>query len=217
MSRKSNEIIDEVSPHTVKKFELVASYIEKWKEIILLNSACEELIFIDCMSNSGEYKANGKTIYGTPVRADKLLREAALRYTGKNITVIFNDKSAGKIEHLKTLISESSKNYHVRFYNEDCNQLLRKLQKEICGVSGKHYLLFYDPYQAIIDWDALMPFFNNWGEVIINHMLSDSIRAAREAKSSEAVGKYEATYGTGIMKLAEWGSDRKNTKSVLKI
>ena len=62
-----------------------------------------------------------------------------------------------------------------------------------------------------------MPFFNNWGEVIINHMLSDSIRAAREAKSSEAVGKYEATYGTGIMKLAEWGSDRKNTKSVLKI
>lgn len=49
-----------------------------------------------------------------------------------------------------------------------------------------------------------MPYFNHWGEVIINHMLWDSIRAAREAKSPEAVSKYESTYGgTEIMRLAE--------------
>ena len=182
---------------------------------MLLQPSCEELIFIDCMSSSGEYTdIDGKTVYGTPVRADKLLRKAASRYTNKNISVIFNDKSAGKIEYLKTLIPECSGNYHVKFYNEDCNTLLHELRHKICGANGKHYLLFYDPYQAIIDWDALMPYFNHWGEVIINHMLSDSIRAAREAKSPEAVSKYESTYGgTEIMRLAEWGSDKKKYES----
>ena len=216
MSRKDSEkIIDEASPHTVKKFELVTGYIKSWKEILLLQPSCEELIFIDCMSSSGEYidSKTGEKIYGTPVRADKLLREAASKYTRKNISVIFNDKSAGKIDYLKTLIPEGSGNYHVSFYNEDCNTLLRELRHEICGVNGKHYLLFYDPYQAIIDWDALMPYFNHWGEVIINHMLSDSIRAAREAKSPEAVSKYESTYGTEIMRLAEWGSDKQKYES----
>ena len=216
MSRKDSEkIIDEASPHTVKKFELVTGYIKSWKEILLLQPSCEELIFIDCMSSSGEYidSKTGEKIYGTPVRADKLLREAASKYTRKNISVIFNDKSAGKIDYLKTLIPEGSGNYHVSFYNEDCNTLLRELRHEICGVNGKHYLLFYDPYQAIIDWDALMPYFNHWGEVIINHMLSDSIRAAREAKSPEAVSKYESTYGTKIMRLAEWGSDKQKYES----
>ena len=214
-SKDSEKIIDKASPHTVKKFELVEGYIESWKEILLQTSSCEELIFIDCMSSSGEYTdIDGKTVYGTPLRADKLLREAASRYTHKNISVIFNDRSAGKIDHLKTLIPEGSGNYHVTFCNEDCNTLLRELRHEICGINGKHYLLFYDPYQAIIDWDALMPYFNHWGEVIINHMLSDSIRAAREAKSPEAVSKYESTYGgTEIMRLAEWGSDKKKYES----
>ena len=214
-SKYGEKIIDKASPHTVKKFELLEGYIESWKEIMLLQSACEELIFIDCMSSSGEYiDIDGKTVYGTPVRADKLLREAASRYTRKNIRVIFNDKSAEKIDHLKTLIPESSGNYHVSFYNEDCNILLRNLQDKICGANGTHYLLFYDPYQAVIDWDALMPYFNHWGEVIINHMLSDSIRAVREAKSPEAVSKYESTYrGREIMELSEWGSDKKKYES----
>ena len=204
----SREIIEAISPHTVKKIELVARYVETWKEKLLNNAYCEELIFIDCMSNSGEYTFNGENVYGTPVRVDKLLRGAAAKYTGKNISGIFNDISARKIDHLRTLIPEGTDNYHVRFCNEDCNMLLRRLKSEICG-GGKHYLLFYDPYEAIIDWDALMPYFNNWGEVIINHMISDSIRAIRAAKSPEAVSKYESTYyGMDIMRLAEWGSDK---------
>lgn len=66
MSCKDSEtIIDEASPHTVKKFELVEGYIEAWKEILLQTSSCEELIFIDCMSSSGEYTdIDGKTVYG---------------------------------------------------------------------------------------------------------------------------------------------------------
>lgn len=200
--------VEPISPHTVKKFELVEGYVKAWKEKLLNIPACKNLIFIDCMSNRGEYTLDGQKVFGTPVRVDKLLRRAAEKRLDKNISVIFNDISAGKIEHLKTLIPESTGNYHLRFYNEDCNMLLRRLKSKICGGS-KHYLLFYDPYEAIIDWDALMPYFNSWGEVIINHMLSDSIRAIRAAKSPGAVSKYESTYyGIDIMTLAEWGSDR---------
>ncbi|MBQ6970901.1 MAG: three-Cys-motif partner protein TcmP [Synergistaceae bacterium] len=140
MSRETDGIIDEVSPHTVKKFELVEGYVRDWKEIMLNNSSCGELIFIDCMSNSGEYKhrETGETVYGTPVRINRLLREAASRYPRKNVSVIFNDKSAWKIAHLKALIPEGSGNYHVSFLNEDCNVLLRRLSHEVCGVRGKH-------------------------------------------------------------------------------
>lgn len=106
--------VEPISPHTMKKFELVAGYVEAWKEILLLNTLCEELIFIDCMSNRGEYTLDGQKVFGTPVRVDKLLRRAAEKRPDKNISVIFNDISAGKIEHLKTLIPEGTRNYHVR-------------------------------------------------------------------------------------------------------
>ena len=170
------------------------------------------------MSNGGEYKDSAdktKRICGTSVRVDKLLREAASRYQDKNIYVIFNDLDAGKIEHLRTLVSDGENNYHVQFYNEDCNRLLHDLQGKICGVQGTHYLLVYDPYEASIDWNAVTPFLNNWGEVIINHMLFDSIRAVQAAKRPETVSKYETTYQTKFMELVTWGSDRKTYESCI--
>ena len=59
------------------------------------------------MSNSGEYiDANDETkrVFGTPIRVDKLLREAASRYQGKDIQVIFNDIDTRKIDYLRNLI-----------------------------------------------------------------------------------------------------------------
>lgn len=77
MSGKDSEkIIDKASPHTVKKFELVEGYIESWKEILLQTSSCEELIFIDCMSSSGEYTdIDGKLYTG--------LHSARINFSGK--------------------------------------------------------------------------------------------------------------------------------------
>lgn len=76
-------------------------------------------------------------------------------------------------------------------------------------------MLVYDPYEASIDWDAIMPFLNNWWEVIINHMMSDTIRASKAAKRSETVSKYEMTYQTNLVDLVTWGSDRKTYESCI--
>lgn len=69
-------------------------------------------------------------------------------------------------------------------------------------------MLVYDPYDAHIEWDAMMPFLKNWGEIIINHMVSDTIRAAKMAKKPEVIEKYEETYQTTIDELISFGSDR---------
>ena len=211
MSRKdTRRVIDNASPHTVKKFEVIAGYVTEWKEKLLMTPQCKNLIFIDCMSGSGEYTdIDGKQVFGTPVRAAGLLREAAERYPKKNIYAVFNDIDAEKIAHLKTLVNNGTGNYYVSFHNEDCNKLIRELRQKILGRKDTHYLLVYDPYDAAIDWDAVMPFLNGWGEVIINHMISDSMRAIGSVKRQEAVSKYEATYQKALVELVEWGSDRK--------
>ena len=64
-----------------------------------------------------------------------------------------------------------------------------------------HYLLIYDPFQADIDWDAIEPFLQHWGEVIINHMVSDSRRAIPQVKNELKKQKYEKTYDEPLIEL----------------
>lgn len=45
----------------------------------------------------------------------------------------------------------------------------------------------YDPFQATIDWNALFPYINNWCEIIINHMVSDSMRAVKMVKVVDSI------------------------------
>lgn len=45
--------------------------------------------------------------------------------------------------------------------------------------------------------------------VILNHMVSDSVRAVKQAKSTAAIEKYEQTYRTSIEELVTFGSDKK--------
>lgn len=210
MSNTNNdEVISKISSHTIKKFELIEKYVETWAQKLLNNQYCNGLVFIDCMCNSGEYTDdNGQQIIGTPIRVSKILRDAAGQYPRKQIHVYFNDMSSEKVEHLKQLVCKDKQNFHNHISCGDGNALLKKMGQALQGNSNVHYLLIYDPYQATIDWNALLPFLNHWGEVIINHMLSDSMRGAKMAKSKEAVDKYEQTYLTDIANLLPYGSDK---------
>jgi hypothetical protein len=69
-SSNNRKVISKVSPHTVKKFELIEEYIKSWSQKLMLNSSCNGLVFIDCMCNSGMYTdMNGSMVRGTPLRA----------------------------------------------------------------------------------------------------------------------------------------------------
>jgi len=199
--------IEKISEHTIKKFELLEKYVYEWAVKLLNYGECKTLIYIDCMCNNGEYIYGKEIILGSGPRIVKTLNELALKHLEKKIIIIFNDIDNDKIEHLKKLVYSNQKNVELKFYIKDANVLLQEIQG-IIKKENTHYLLFYDPYQAKIDWRAIGPYLNRWGEVIINHMISDSIRAIKEVKSPEAKEKYENTYLKSIEQLIPYGSDR---------
>lgn len=202
-----DKIIGHANPHTVKKFELIEKYVEAWAHKLLLNPYCTGLVFIDCMSNSGEYiDDNGEQILGTPVRVAKYLRQVAGQYRSKKIDLYFSDLSVAKTAHLRCLMPSETRNFHFHITAEDGNELIKRLGGSM--EKGKHYLLVYDPFQATIDWSALFPYINNWCEIIINHMVSDSIRAVKMVKNDTARNKYEQTYLTELENLIPYGSDK---------
>lgn len=211
------DVISVAHHHTKLKFKLVAKYVASWIQKLMNYDRCSQVYYIDCMCNSGEYSSeNGERISGTPIEVTKILLDAALKYPNKKITIVFNDKQENKINHLKSLIERIKENLkivpenlEIEYFNSDANELLLHLASKIYNEPFCHSLLFYDPYQADIHWNALKPFLNRWGEVIINHMVMDANRGIKIAKSDEAVDKYEQTY---IMKLEELLSFNGNKK-----
>ena len=190
----NNEIITEAKPHTIKKFELIERYVDEWARKILGydgkdgREGSKGIIYIDCMSNSGVYRdENGNQIEGTALRVAKRLNDIVTNYPGKSAILIFNDISEQRIEYLKTVIEKANlTNIQVVYRSEDCNSFLRGLDLD----SYKRQfntLLLYDPYKAAIDWDAVTPFLNTWGEVIINHMVFDTSRGASQAKKKDVI------------------------------
>lgn len=211
-SSKKKDIISVASPHTIKKFELISKYVEAWTEILLNSDKCNGIVYIDCMSNSGVYRKeneNGEIIEGTALLVANILAKAMMKYSTKQAYVYFNDLDSDKIDELNIRLPKRTNNLHIQTYSMDASELLNKISSKFTSVfSGMHFLLIYDPYDARIDWDALMPFMKNWGEIIINHMVSDTLRAARIAKKQEVIDKYETTYRTNIEELVAFGSDR---------
>lgn len=209
-SSKKNDVISVAPPHSIKKFELISEYVKAWINILMLNKKCRGIVYIDCMSNSGVYYDDqGNEIKGTPLLVSEIIAEAMARYTDKQAYVYFNDLDSRKIDLLKTRIPRQTSNFTIYTESMDANVLLRKIGSQFSSMfSDMHFLLVYDPYDAHIEWDAMMPFLKNWGEIIINHMVSDTIRAAKMAKKPEVIEKYEETYQTTIDELISFGSDR---------
>lgn len=209
MSSRKKSVISKASPHTIKKFELIEEYIKSWAQKLLLTESCNGLIFIDCMCNSGVYTDNtGQLVKGTAVRVSEALREAARTYTQKNIHIYLNDKDKARVDELKKHLPQDERNFKIVTACSDAHELLRTIGPQLYGTGHLHYFLLYDPYDATIDWEALLPFFRNWGEVMINHMVSDPVRAISSAKKKTTKVKYENTYLEDFEKLVPYGSDK---------
>lgn len=206
-SSKTNNI---AHPHTIKKFELIENYIKSWAQILMLNNSCSGIIFIDCMCNSGVYKDDdGKTVYGTPIRVANTLLDVARTYPNKQVHVFFNDIDSRRIAVLKEHLPQDERNYKIVTTTRDGNELLKWIGPQLNQNNHMHFFLLYDPYDASIDWSALLPFFRNWGEVLINHMISDSVRAISQVKKEDKKKKYTDTYQVeDISELIPYGSDK---------
>jgi len=190
---------------------LISEYVKAWVEKLMNFNKCTGVVYIDCMSNSGVYRdVKGNEIDGTPLRVSNIIAEAMKKYPSKMAYLYFNDHDSKKIELLETRLPKRTANFNVYTMDMDANELLRKISEQFfLQFQNMNFLLLYDPYDAAIDWEALMPYLKNWGEVILNHMVSDTIRAARVAKKPSTIEKYEKTYQTNIEELIAFGSDKK--------
>ena len=191
---KKVETITKISPHTVKKFELIEKYVDEWARKILGFKGANGLlgskgvIYIDCMCNSGLYEVDGNIVEGTALRVAKKLNEIISNYPER-------------VELLRSEIEKANLNNIIVSYSDgDCDVFLKGL-----NLSGYQQwyntLLLYDPYNASIDWSAVKPYLNRWGEVIINHMSSDTTRGISQAKKKAVVSRYEETYQRDISQL----------------
>ena len=219
---KKVEIITEAKPHTIKKFELIERYVDEWaRKILGYNGKAGQdgskgVIFIDCMCNSGEYRdIDGNYVEGTALRVAKKLNEIILNYPGKEAVLIFNDISSDRVEHLQSLIDKADlENIVVSYNSGDCNTFLKGLDLTTYQ-QQYNTLLLYDPYNASIDWEAITPFLNRWGEVIINHMVSDTARGASQAKKQQVIERYEETYQNDIASIIEIGNDKERLENII--
>ena len=219
---KQVEIITEAKPHTVKKFELIDKYVDEWARKILGfkgkygYAGSKGVIYIDCMSNSGVYKdIEGNLVDGTALRVAKHLNEIITNYPGKNAILVFNDLYPERVEFLKQEIEKAKlENITVSYQHGDCNDFLRGL--DLSSFKQQYNtLLLYDPYKASIDWDAVTPYLNRWGEVIINHMVSDTARGASLAKKPQVIDRYQETYQNDIASILEYGNDKEQLNNII--
>lgn len=207
-SSNNNELISRASLHTQKKFELIEKYIMPWAQKLMNNRSCKGLVFIDCMCNSGLYHDdNGELIEGTPIRVARVLRNIAGQYPDKRVLLYFNDLDAAKTALLHENVPKDTPNFHIEITSKDASELLKAIGPKL-DQPNLHYFLLYDPYDADIDWEALLPFFRHWGEVMINHMVSDPVRAISQVKKKSTMQKYEGTYMADFEELVPFGSDK---------
>lgn len=205
-----------IKNHTIKKIEIVSEYAKGWAYKILGYEFSEGLIYIDCMSNRGMYLDKDENLVeGTAIRVARIINEINKNHN-KNAILFFNDIDNNKVECLKRAIGELDLQYvKIRYFNLDANELLKKISS--MGLGKYNTLLFYDPYQADIDWEALDPYFNTWGEVIINHMVSDVIRGAKSVINPKKIAKYEKTYQKNISEIIDMSNSDNNREEFEKI
>lgn len=209
-SNNNSKIISKASPHTIKKFELVEEYIKAWSQKLMLTDSCHGLVFIDCMCNSGIYTdSHGNNVEGTPVRVAKVLLDVAHGYPHKQVQMYLNDISEQKIDELKKHLPPDERNFQIITSSKDRDKLLDTIGPQLYSRQHLHFFLFYDPYDASINWRVLIPFLRNWGEVMINHMVLDTARAITQVKRESTKEKYANTYLTDFEKLVPFGSDKK--------
>lgn len=154
---------------------------------MLLTDSCNGVIFIDCMCNSGVYTdVAGQLVKGTAVRISEALREVARTYTDKNIYIYLNDIDKERVAELESHLPQDERvtlrlSPHV-VMRTNCSELSDHSYMELgtCIIS-----CFTIHMMRTLDWEALLPFFRNWGEVMINHMVSDPVRAISSAKKTQ--------------------------------
>lgn len=178
--------IDEAKEHTLKKVELVSSYVNKWLEKGVYSNGVNQLNFIDPMSNAGFYNSDsndGKHYDTTVVCVFKLMQKYAEKSNDQSIVfnLFVNDICKNRVEHLRSCINKNSKNLHninIVYSNMDVNCFLEYYLSKYCKYNLSIHsltLLYVDPYNyGLVSNKLLINFIDGtYSELIFNYMVMD--------------------------------------------
>jgi|GEM_PF-6520177 len=203
---------------TLKKIKFMNKYIHSWYRKIFsylpkFGSPYQGVVFIDCMSNSGVYVFNNELHDGTSTKALKAFnwKHTEEKIVGKDFKIIVNDKDLQRITCQQCIWNNTPKinqKLTYDFFQKDVREFLKEDANKILLEAKKrkfHTLLFYDPYDLLIDWEALKPFLESKSvDIILTHFwMNDTKRAINQVVKEEAKNKYINAYGLSYEDLRE--------------
>lgn len=187
--------LDAIKEQSRKKIELVGEYVDNWLYVVenakMVNK--NEIIFIDCMCNSGIYKNNDK---GTAIVVLERFIKHAKEHYGIKYELHLNDNDKEKIIFLKNVIKniERPSNVFVYYSNEDVNVYLDSLKKTT--KFGKAFtLIFVDPFNfGTVDINRFCSLLNvTYCEILFNFFTSDIRRNIHNEHAPNKMQKIKAS------------------------
>ena len=146
-----NVPLDKVGKWSELKLEIFEKYVRAYTTILGAKGRKLKYIYIDAFAGAGECisKKTAEIIPGSPLRALEV-EEPFDEYH-------FIDLSQEKISYLKNIVHERFPQLvnRIRFYNQDCNQVLPEIFETIKWSEYKRALCFLDPYGLHLKWDVI--------------------------------------------------------------
>ncbi|MFS1026833.1 hypothetical protein ACFC9R_16285 [Enterococcus casseliflavus] len=200
---------DSINIGTTIKIDFIEEYAKAWYNKVLsykpkFGEPANGVVFIDCMSNSGVYQFNNSTYPGTSQRIERIFTaQNGTRYSEKDFKIVVNDNCLKKINCQKCTWEKLANkkpnvekiDFHLdveNFLNGECLKILEEAKR-----NNWYIILFYDPFNILINWDSLKPYLNYpKTDIILTHFWgNDTIRAIGQVTDDERKAKYEKAYG----------------------
>ncbi|EIA6647391.1 hypothetical protein K7Q65_002382, partial [Enterococcus faecalis] len=190
-------------------------YSKSWYNKVLsykpkFGNPAKGVVFIDCMSNSGVYQYKNSIYSGTSQRIEKMfISQNGVKYEDKNFKIVVNDNCLKRIDCQKCTwrrVANKRNNVEKLFFHLDVEQFLTNECLAILNEAKKndwYILLFYDPFNILINWESLRPYLEYpKADIILTHFWgNDTIRAIGQVNDEETKTKYVRAYGVSYEEL----------------
>jgi len=184
-------------PSTRTKLEILKKVFEVWLAIWNnQNWAANEWYVVDLFAGRGKYKDGS---YGSPLiflenialKKNKLKKEIKIK-------LFFVEENNNNFKSLKECTSEFLRNnpdieskIDIRFFNDDCNQIIDKIITEINNTNKQPLFVLIDPTGLQIKKITIQKIVNlkNPKDIILNFILEALVRTSGVAKKAQKGNK----------------------------
>lgn len=225
---------EEIKPHTVKKIEFVAKYVEEWLNVVI--NVSDNFVFMDIMCNAGLYEND---YLSTSINVLNVFIRFALNHPDKRFYLLTNDYNQDRVNTMKMLFNIYQKKFcDLQLHNVNMDVQCSDAVDYLGNINNKFHfnymnggknsiLVYVDPYR-FIDLklaEAVKSFSNNvYCELLINFYSNDYTRNVNNKSSGyqKDIVEFVSTFcnmNTSKINKAEAVRDKfinvfKNTKNI---